>query len=402
MGRNNPHIIGLTGSFGSGCSYIAQEILGKRGYRVTSLSDELKTIYQEKTGKISLDCTKAELQNFGDELREEHGTNYLAKRICDRIEEEYKNDNTIRWAVDSIRNPGEVRELREFSTRFFLMGVNADKEIRWERVKDKSYNGDRNEFETNDSNDTGEYNEKYGQRVADTFYESDIVVTNNMHIDAPGSAVFDEFAGPIKKYIEFTEEPLSKKTPIKASEALMAMAYSASQRSSCLKRKVGAIIADEHGNVISSGFNEVPADDKPCNDKYKMCYREYWRERFSKMLEEETKVTEADRDRISEWARTELKMLDRCRALHAEENAILNLARKGWAGSLNTCTLYTTTYPCKMCAHKIVAIGLKEIIYLEPYPDEESKKIIEASDTIETFFVGITYRSYFRIYGEEK
>ena len=67
----------------------------------------------------------------------------------------------------------------------------------------------------------------------------------------------------------------------------MAMAYAASKRSSCEKRKVGAVIVDELGTVISSGFNEVPRLDTPCRGKYGECYRDKIRERFFDLVKDQ-------------------------------------------------------------------------------------------------------------------
>jgi deoxycytidylate deaminase len=95
-------------------------------------------------------------------------------------------------------------------------------------------------------------------------------------------------------------------------------------------------------------------------------------------------------------------MLDYCRALHAEENAILNLVRNGQSVSLRECTLYTTTYPCRLCAQKIANIKMKRVVYLEPYPQSEAKDLLNDADVIDEFFQGITFRAYFRIYGDQK
>ena len=56
-----------------------------------------------------------------------------------------------------------------------------------------------------------------------------------------------------------------------------------------------------------------------------------------------------------------------------EENAIVNLARNGRSVPLEECVLYTTTYPCRMCANKIANVGIKQVVYLEPYPDQRAK-----------------------------
>jgi deoxycytidylate deaminase len=59
-------------------------------------------------------------------------------------------------------------------------------------------------------------------------------------------------------------------------------------------------------------------------------------------------------------------LIEYSRAIHAEMEAILAIAREG-RHSLVGATLFTTTYPCHNCARHIVASGIKEVIYIEPY-----------------------------------
>ena len=54
------------------------------------------------------------------------------------------------------------------------------------------------------------------------------------------------------------------------------------------------------------------------------------------------------------------------RAIHAEMEAILTVAREG-RHSLVGATMFTTTYPCHNCARHIVAAGISKLIYIEPY-----------------------------------
>jgi len=156
----------------------------------------------------------------------------------------------------------------------------------------------------------------------------------------------------------------------------MAMAYAASQRSSCLKRKVGAVLADDLGNVISSGYNEVPKHEKTCAQRYTKCHRDHIYDEFFKELKNEVPETAAKETILRKRFRSRFKLLDYCRALHAEENVIVTLARNGNIIPLERCTLYTTTYPCRMCANKIHNVGIKRVVYLEPYPQQEAKIIL--------------------------
>ena len=55
-----------------------------------------------------------------------------------------------------------------------------------------------------------------------------------------------------------------------------------------------------------------------------------------------------------------------------------------------------------MCANKIVNVGLKEVVYVEPYPDEKAKSTLRNAQVGQRFFKGVTFKAYSRLYGEEK
>jgi len=400
--RPNPHIIGVTGSFGSGCSYVAKHIIEPSGYQYLSLSDHvLKPLFTKETGKDPKEVPRRELQQFGDTIRERERAGYLAEEIVKKIQPELESDSKCKWIVDSIRNPGEIRVFRDFSRNFFLFGIHAEKAKRWERVKGK-YDNNKADFDEDDQNDTGEGNVLSGQRVGDCFYEADIVLTNEEHFQAINNKPFTDFAGEVKQYLDLVQKPLRKLQPIRKDEALMAIAYAMSQRSSCRKRKVGAIIVDREGNIVSSGYNEVPRDERPCTEEYGMCYRERLSNKFFEALKSEVPEVQPKANEVILLFRREFKILDYCRALHAEENAIINLARNGRSVPLEECVLYTTTYPCRMCANKIVSVGLRSIVYVEPYPDEVAKSILGNADVKDQFFRGVTFKAYTRLYGEER
>jgi dephospho-CoA kinase len=107
----NAHIIGLTGSFGSGCTYVATNLLADLGYRRISLSDLLRKEYASKTGQ-SNGVPRGELQAFGDELRQTRGASRLAELAHATIVQAGQPDPPAKWVIDSIRNPAEVHYLR--------------------------------------------------------------------------------------------------------------------------------------------------------------------------------------------------------------------------------------------------------------------------------------------------
>lgn len=383
------YVIGLVGPFGSGCSYVANKIVENHGYVYLSLSDVLREEYKKENPK-KRKIERKDLQNFGDKIREENGADYLAKVICDRIGQ----DKTQNYVVDSIRNPEEINCLRKSFAEFFLVGVFAEPELRWGRVKGK-YDEDRRNFDEDDKRDSNGGVE-YGQRVTDSFRMADIILLNNENI-VEGNKNEEIFLAKLKQKIYLIE---GKESFVPTYiETNMAIAYAASMRSSCLKRKVGAVIVDITGDVFSSGYNEVPAANNTCKCEYGMCYRDKLKKDYKENLKTVIK-REKEREASYTLFKQNFKILDYCRALHAEENAILNVARVGASAALPTSTLFTTTYPCNLCANKIAQVGIKHIVYFEPYPMKEAKKILEDKGVEQEPFEGVTYNGYFRLMEE--
>jgi deoxycytidylate deaminase len=74
-----------------------------------------------------------------------------------------------------------------------------------------------------------------------------------------------------------------------------------------------------------------------------------------------------------------MDLLEFGRDIHAEMCAITDAARKGV--SVEGATLYSTTFPCHLCAKHIVAAGIKKVVYIEPYPKSYAEEL--HSDSIE-------------------
>ena len=351
-------VIGLTGPFGSGCSYIAKNILEGKGYKYISLSDILRH-------EISSDgYTRSGLQDKGNELRKEKGSDFLAQLAINII----KKSNEQKFIVDSIRNTHEVEVLKSTFSSFCMFAIWASKNVRWDRVQNK-YNKNMALFEQDDKRDKDEKDEN-GQQITLCYQMADVIILNEKNIPTKESALFTDLKSVVERYLNYIEH----KTHFEPTEmeTLMSMAYANSMRSSCSQRKVGALIIDNYGNVFSSGFNEVPVAERSCKIEYGKCYRKYLRENIEKKLSQELNDIELSK-RISSIIKNNSKMLDYCRALHAEENAIVNMARLSVSTDFSKATLYTTTYP-----------------------QEEAKNILSSHNVKQTPFEGITYNSYFK------
>lgn len=130
-------------------------------------------------------------------------------------------------------------------------------------------------------------------------------------------------------------------------EYFMQIALLVSSRSTCLRRKVGAIIVKDK-RILTTGYNGVPRSLSHCRETG--CLRE-------KMA-------------IPSGKNQEL-----CRGLHAEQNAIIQAALHGI--SIQNSVIYCTEQPCVTCAKMIINAGIAKIIYLNCYPDELARILLK-------------------------
>ena len=131
-------------------------------------------------------------------------------------------------------------------------------------------------------------------------------------------------------------------------EYFMEMAELAAKRSTCLRRNVGAVIVKDK-RALATGYNGAPSGVKHCSE-------------IGGCLREQLKVPSGERHEL-------------CRALHAEQNAIIQAAKTG--NSIEGATIYITHQPCVICAKMLINAGIKRIVVKEGYPDDMSKKILE-------------------------
>ncbi len=139
-------------------------------------------------------------------------------------------------------------------------------------------------------------------------------------------------------------------------EYFMEIAKLVALRSTCLRRKVGAVIVKDK-RILTTGYNGAPRGLSHCLE--------------IGCLREKRKVASGERQ---EW----------CRGLHAEQNAIVQAALYGL--SIEGSALYCTSQPCVACAKMIINAGIVKIVYLEKYPDELARELLKEAGVEETFY----------------
>ena len=405
-------IIGFTGYIGSGCSYIAETIpsIADEKYKYYKLSNIIR---DELANEGITDPTITQLQDKGDELRTESNKGgYLIHELINKIYDDPQFKEGTGIIIDGIKNESEIKTLRQFPY-FFLFSVHASTEILNKRRNKKGAQEAPEETYSRDQ-DEGFV---FGQQVKKCNYLSDIVILNEKEFANVDTSSKQKYITDIyQKYVKLIERLKDgKKSPQhtpSVDEFCMTTAYAVSKLSSCLKRKVGAVVVNETNIanpdnqsptpgqinslpcIVSTGYNEVPLGSHKCiyHEDFEMCYRDHLQEIHAEKIKHcpecGTKIKEfivtcpqckteyqgykkfcrtcqieledeyicncgikTFKEHLPGEKKTPGKLLDMCRALHAEENALLNLVNNN-SSKNEDLTLYVTTQPCNLCANK--------------------------------------------------
>lgn len=129
-------------------------------------------------------------------------------------------------------------------------------------------------------------------------------------------------------------------------EYFMAITRTVAERSTCLRRRVGAVVILDK-RILTTGYNGAPTGLAHCLD--------------IGCLREQQGVPSGERHEL-------------CRGLHAEQNAIIQAALSGV--SIRGGTIYTTHFPCVLCAKMLINAGIKRVVYADGYPDLLSRELL--------------------------
>jgi len=135
--------------------------------------------------------------------------------------------------------------------------------------------------------------------------------------------------------------PLPRRTARPSwDEYFFQIALQVASRSTCMRRQVGVVLVKDK-RILSTGYNGAPRGISHCIEVG--------------CLRDELNVPSGERHEL-------------CRALHAEQNAIVQAALHGV--KIEGATLYCTHQPCSLCAKMIINAGIIEVYFAEGYPDD--------------------------------
>lgn len=153
----------------------------------------------------------------------------------------------------------------------------------------------------------------------------------------------------------------------------MGLAQLTALRATCCRRKVGAVLLNERGHVLATGYNGVAAGLPHCNevtgevvnpalDRGDGTYRvaEHWEKPTVKVHGHACEGAHAPSG----------QSLDACQAIHAEQNAMLQ-CRDVYAIH----TAYVTASPCITCCKLLLNTSCQRVVFLEEYPHAAAKEL---------------------------
>ncbi|RXT60413.1 deoxycytidylate deaminase [Pseudomonas syringae] len=447
--RTNEIIIGVCGAVGCNLQDVVSELndqFGAFAYEVTiiKISDIIKKFAKnhalqtdvikgvgDTVGLSFLERYKA-LQDLGNSIREKFEPDALAVQAVKDISANRRVKMNASGAnippraiyiVDQLKHPAEVELFRlVYKNAFFLIGVMSPQSARLEYLQSEGLNTvDAQNLIERDRKD----NVDHGQQLEKTVHKSDFFVKHTLKNSG-------NITKPCKRFVGLVHGE-NGITPTR-DESGMYAAYSASLKSACLSRQVGASIADLNGNVMSVGWNDVPAAggglyneesefDQRCVVHGKKCYNDDTKRKLATsivaILSKVNKKAQAatssslistfsvDADGAQEEVQKSFltpaqaasltqeilditalgSIIEYSRAIHAEMEAILNIARSGKVSTAGA-VMYTTTYPCHNCARHIIASGISRVVYIEPYEKSLAMKLHSDAISVDGFSSG--------------
>lgn len=399
-------VIALCGPIGSPLHEVAETIKNRIqsvfGYQECEII-KLSSLINKYAEKVKLEVIedkgyeriKSQI-DVGNKLREMYTPSILAELAIaeiskkrKRLEKENNRNNKLCTIIDSIKNQNELDILRMvYREMVYVIGVFHPISGREKNLTDKGISKTKAlELIEIDSGD----NSLIGQTVKETFPQCDLF----LRIE-PGAA--SQIDARVERFLHLVFG--TKIITPTHGEFAMYMAGSAAANSACLSRQVGASLLSKDNEIISTGWNDVPkfGGGLYANDNYEMpqdkdhrcwnskkCFNDEEKELFANLLISEIKAYVKD-DMLSELSSAIKKfgglrgIIEFSRSIHAEMHAILNAGKLAGHKILNS-KLYVTTYPCHSCARHIVAAGISEVYYIEPFVKSKALKLHSDSIT---------------------
>lgn len=427
IGENLSDII--TSEFKSNFESLRQEISNldwtSMAPRIGQFKREIKVMLNNKSKHLFVE----QFQKFGNNIRisgkpfdltySPNGINAIPNKIDTIIKTGFvpPTDGPLIIIIDAIRNPFEARFFETKYSAFYLFAVKCDDEHRRERLRAK-YNSTNEQL---DDIDGVEYKNKLDGHEAFTWLNVKTCIRDaDVHIFNPTKVGVDKnlLKKQLIRYVSLILHP-GLVTPTN-EERLMQIAYNAKFNSGCISRQVGAVVTDSQFYVKSIGWNEAANGQVPCLLR---CVNDLLDNRDNEAF---STFEKSDLDFLGAVKNTFANHLSspdlqgrnlafcfkkikntidddknqvHTRALHAEENAFLQISMSGGTGVAGG-HLFVTDSPCELCCKKAYQLKISAIYYIDPYKGIAESHIIDSGNCkpkLELFF-GANGKAYSKFF----
>lgn len=413
-------VVALCGPIGSPLHETADQIknaLIEFGYNTVPI--RLSELIRLNTGFVGIPVDKTNryteintLIKAGDELRSRLGNDVLAKMAIAKIgadrkkayghfsdranEGEKSTDHQIRahricHVIDSVKNTDELKLLRLiYGEVLFAIGVFSPLEIRHKNLERPGALSADDVTKLIDTDSGEEFS--HGQSVRDTFPQCDLFLRVDESITGPTeNKAFGQLVEKLRRFFNLIfRTAVVSPTP---EENAMYAAASAARNSACLSRQVGAAVTSKVGELIAIGWNDVPSsggglygkpplfhipseergDERCYAQPGAKCHNDLEKrtiaDKIVEALVKDSVLTSGNHEAAVQAIMKDSRVKDLIefsRAVHAEMHAILGASRVAGDRVIGG-KVFVTTYPCHSCARHIVAAGISEVYYIEPY-----------------------------------
>ncbi|WP_282117970.1 hypothetical protein [Maribacter aquivivus] len=416
-------------------------------------------------GTLNIDTIKEDSDNLGLNhiYIIANAINQLIK-IHRKSSENDNKDKVAHIIIDRLKNSYELMYFKEKYSGFYMIAANCNEFERKNRIRKKyddlTFKTDKEEnLKLISKLDETEYKVKeFKKGVFDSFdvencvqkadyhtylnkvednettlkkYVNAVVDIKNKKLEKTNKYyVYQPISLQILKLIALIQQPgLITPTYI---ERIMQIAHTTKLNSGCISRQVGAVVTDSSFSVKGIGWNDVPQGQAPCanrdlrdliNEKEKdftqfelgdTDHKYDDGKSFNEKIKADYSKSSNDLDKKLEGRpcaycfktfHNKYEGVDNqvhTRSLHAEENAMLQIAKNGGQG-LYKGNLFTTASPCELCSKKAFQLGIKNIFYIDLYPGISEKHILQGgmksvSNPNLYQFQGVIGRGYQKLY----
>ncbi|KKP04128.1 hypothetical protein THAR02_03787 [Trichoderma harzianum] len=329
-------LVGICGSICSGKKTVAQYLVEHHGFKHLYLQPPAPVSDQDATDKTSSspDSGSAAFAGVTAAVNGTETSSYVFARAEDLLD-----FVTRRWRSRFVTTDIPTEKVLDVFIRrpfFLLISIDAPLTVRWRRFQQRAKQPDQS-----------------------TISLEEFVTQNDLHLYDPHTGLQPLISRATVRLLN-TSSSLAHlyatlgKLDIPNPDRMrpgwdtyfMALASLASQRSNCMKRRVGCVLVGRERRVISTGYNGTPRGLRNC--------------------------AEGGCPRCNEGSSSGVGLAT-CLCIHAEENALLEAGRERIReGSV----LYCDTCPCLTCSIKICQVGIAEVVYAHGYSmDTETAEV---------------------------